>query len=573
MAETATVVKSADLTVSRTGAVFGTAAYMSPEQLLGERVDARTDIFSFGLVLYEMATSKRAFSGNTWPVLQEAVLRGTPKAARGLNPGIPIKLESIINKAIEKDCEARYQTAAQMRAELEDLERQLAPKHLPRTWALGLGVALAAFVATIFFLARRPPKTISVAPEIKLRQLTTNSSENPVTGGSISPDGKYLAYSDMRGMHLKLIDSSETRTVSQPEGLKNQSVKWEIGVWFPDSTRFLVNAHPSTEQWNEWSSAGTSIWAVSVLGGPPTRLRDHAVVWSVSPDGSTVSFGTNKGNRGEREIWLMGPNGEQARKFYEVNEDSAICCLGWSPDGKRYAYISTNASGDTMLSQDTKGGPATTLFQSSEMKKMNDIVWLHDGRVVYSLPESEAIGHACNYWTMRFDLSTGKRTEEPRRLTNWPNFCVSSGTATTDDKRLAFAGWSSFVTAYMANLESGGRRIGNPKHFTLEEAEDFVADWTPDGKTVIVGQNRGDHYSLYKQSLESDAPESIVSSVAGSVLNMAIASSDGKLRLTTRSGPTLILTFGPTSLIRMPVRCSKVLAVPARMGCRGRNGV
>ena len=83
---------------------------MSPEQVRGERVDARTDIFSFGLVLYEMATGKRAFGGNTWPVLQEAVLRATPKPVRGLNPEIPARLETIISKALEKDRAARYQT-------------------------------------------------------------------------------------------------------------------------------------------------------------------------------------------------------------------------------------------------------------------------------------------------------------------------------------------------------------------------------------------------------------------------------------------------------------------------------
>src|SRR5262249_16380480 len=150
----------------------------------------------------------------------------------------------------------------------------------------------------------RPPKTVSVAPEIKLRQLTFNASDNPVSRGTISRDGKYLAYDDTGGLHLKLIDTGETRTVPQPESLKDQSVKWEVGSWFPDGTRFLVNLHPSTE---ESSSVNTSIWAVSVLGGAPTHLRDHAVLGAISPDGSTISFATNKGKRSEREIWFMGP--------------------------------------------------------------------------------------------------------------------------------------------------------------------------------------------------------------------------------------------------------------------------
>jgi eukaryotic-like serine/threonine-protein kinase len=553
-ADTVTLAKGTGLTLSRTGAIVGTAAYMSPEQVRGERIDARTDIFSFGLVLYELATGKRVFAGTTWPVLREAVLRGTPRPVRGVNPEVPLKLEDIINKAIEKDREARYQTAAKMRADLEDLQRQLAPKHLPRAWAVGLGVALAVFVATIFILAKRSPKTISVAPEIKLRQLTTNSGENPVTGGSISPDGKYLAYSDTKGLRIKLIDSGETLTVPQPEGLQNQKVTWEGVAWFPDSAKFLVNARPATEFWNEWSSADTSIWVVSVLGGAPTKVREHAVVWSVSPDGSRVSFGTNKGKRGEREIWLMGSNGEQARQFYGVNDDSAVCCFGWSPDGKRYAYISTDASGDTMLSREIKGGSPITLFQDAELKKMDDIVWVPDGRLVYSLPE--ATGTTANYWTMRLDLTTGKRLEAPRRLTNWPNFRIYSGSATTDGKRLTFAGASSFVTAYVADLEGAGSRIRNTKHFTLEDGDDYIADWTADSKSVIIAEVRGDHYSLYKQSLDSDIPHPIVSSRTGYV-NYAVMTPDGKWAIAliwpTEAGRALEHPSGPLPIVRIPI--------------------
>jgi serine/threonine protein kinase len=525
-ADTATPVKSINLTVSRTGAVFGTAAYMSPEQVRGERVDARTDIFSFGLVLYEMATGKRAFGGNTWPVLQEAVLRATPKPVRGLNPEIPARLETIINKALEKDRAVRYQTASEMLADLEDLQQQLAPKHLPRAWALRLGIAATIFIAAFTVVLAKKPKTISVVPEIKLRQLTLNSSENPVTGGAISPDGKYLAYIDTRGLHVKSIDTGETRTVPQLEGLKDHSMK-SVAVWFPDSTRFLVNVHPSAAEWSERSSVNGSIWAVSVLGGAPTKLRDHAVAWSVSADGSLVSFGTNKGKRGEREIWLMGPNGEQARKLLETSEDTSISFLAWSPDGKRYSYIFADASGESMLNRDVIGGPPVALFQSSELKKTNDIVWLHDGRLVYDLSESGSSGNACNYRTVRLDLQTGKRLEEPRRLTNWPNFCVFSGSATNDDKRLVYSLSSGFFTSYVADLVAGGTRLHNTRHFTLEDSDDIAHGWTANGK-LLVAQHRKDGWALYRQSLESDTPDPIVSPVAGGWLLMGATAPDGK---------------------------------------------
>jgi serine/threonine protein kinase len=503
------------LTLTRTGVTVGTAAYMSPEQVRGEKLDPRTDLFSLGLVLYEMATRQRAFPGNTAPVLHDAILNRTPIPARELNRQIPEKLENIVRRAFEKDRDARYQTAAEICSDLEGLQRESTPQHLPRAWIAGFGVAAAIAVGTVLFVLSRPPKTVSVAPEIKMRQLTTNSSDNPVVNGAMSPDGNYLAYIDTHGMHIKFIDTGETRSVPKPEALKDQSVKWEDGFWFPDSNRFLVNLHPATEERN---SANTSIWVVSVLGGAPTKLRDHAIAWSVSPDGSLVSFGTNKGKLGD-EVWLMGPNGEQARKFQETDEDHATCCLTWSPDGKQYLYI----SGESVVSRNVKGGLPVTLFQPSELAKMSDWVRLHDGRMIYALPEPTN-DRTCNYWTTRIDLSTGRQLEEPRRLTNWPNFCVFGGSVTNNDKRLAFVASSGFDTSYVADLEVGGN-LHNMRRFTLEE-DDSVRGWTADGK-VIVAQNR-DTWSLSKQSLDSDTPEPIISSVAGGALTLGATTPDGK---------------------------------------------
>jgi serine/threonine protein kinase/TolB-like protein len=110
-----------DLLLSRTGVAMGTAGYMSPEQVRGEKLDSRTDLFSFGLVLYEMATGKRAFTGDTGIVVQEAILHQTPSPVRGVNPELPAKLGEIISKALEKDREARYRTASEMRADLQAL--------------------------------------------------------------------------------------------------------------------------------------------------------------------------------------------------------------------------------------------------------------------------------------------------------------------------------------------------------------------------------------------------------------------------------------------------------------------
>jgi len=126
---------------------------------------------------------------------------------------------------------------------------------------------------------------------------------------------------------------------------------------------------------------------------------------------------------------------------------------------------------------------------------------------------------------VRLDLATGRHLEEPRRLTNWPNFCVYGGGVTNNDKRLAFVASSGFYTSYVADLEAGGKRLRSIRRFTLEE-DDGVRGWTADGR-VIVAQNR-DTWSLYKQSLDSDTPEPIVSSVAGGALTEGATTPDGK---------------------------------------------
>jgi eukaryotic-like serine/threonine-protein kinase len=513
-------------------------------------------LFSCGLVLYEMATGQRAFKGDTGPVLHQAILTQPPVPAREVNPELPAKLEEIVAHALEKDRGVRYQSAADLRTDLVHLKQELENKPFSRRWKLAAGsVALLLSVAAFWF-ARREPSPTQPPSDVKFQQLTINSTENPVIGGAISPDGKYLAYTDAKGIHVKLVGTDETRRVPPPDALKNDRVTWEVvsAAWFPDSKRFLANAHPASENPGAWSSQTSSIWVVSALGGPPRKLRDHGIMWSVSPDSSSISFGTDNGRFGEREIWLMGPDGEQPRKLYGVDENGGICCLHFFPNGQRVSYISTDKSGDNLVARDLNGGPAATLLPPSETKKMGDFSWLPSGQLIYSDPCDTVLMNfdaPCNIWIKRVDPRTGKLIEKPRRLTNWAGLWMNGPSATADGKRVAFLESSGHGTAYVADLEAGGSRIRNPRHFTLDEGNDAIAAWTADSKAVILTFDRGDHYGLYKQSLSGDTPEPIVTNGAGQ-LETAMLSPDHKwIIVQVRSMPGGDSV--PVQLMRVPL--------------------
>jgi len=515
-----TIAATPDPLLSRTGMAMGTAGYMSPEQARGEKLDARSDLFSFGLVLYEMATGRRAFQGDTGPLLHQAILYQTPAPVRQLNPKLPGRLEAIIRKALEKDRLKRYQSAREMRADLQALKHALERKSTAQRWLAsfaGVGVLLVG--GMVWFAKFRIAGT-QVLPEIKFRQLTINSTENPVSDSAISQDGKYLAYVDTMGIHVEEIESGATQSVREPLEIKGDSVNWEIvdSGWFPDNKTFLVNAHPASENSIDWSSHTSDIWIFSRTNETPRKLREHALAWSVSPDGSFISFGTNHGRLGERETWLMRPDGGQARRLFSVDENNSLGDLLWSPDGQRVLYVRTDASGDTVLSADLRGGPAIAVLAASETNNVHgDYSWLPDGRLIYQVGATNfpftSPQDTCDFWTMRVDVHTGKVVEKPKRLTNWTEFCIVNANVTADGKRLAFLRGMNVATIYVADAEAGGARIRNVRRFTLDESMNAVQDWTNDSRSIVFTSNRTGQVGVYLQALKEDRPQLI--SMAG----------------------------------------------------------
>jgi serine/threonine protein kinase len=202
-------VATAELSITLPGSVPGTVAYMSPEQVRGETVDARTDLFSLGVTMYQMATGVLPFQADTAALVLEAILTRQPAPPRNLNPAVPAELERIILKALQKDRSARYSSAAEMRA---DLERLRAPRR--GRWLATASVALLTTLVVMvagtklgWFAGESP------VPQLTPRQVTANPPEDPVMVASVSPDGQSAAYADFAGIHLRRIDSGETRLI------------------------------------------------------------------------------------------------------------------------------------------------------------------------------------------------------------------------------------------------------------------------------------------------------------------------------------------------------------------------
>jgi serine/threonine protein kinase len=212
-----------------TGTTVGTMAFMSPEQLRGERLDARTDLFSFGSVLYEMATGRQTFSGPTRAIITDHILHRSPTPITQLNPEVPAQLGEIICKALEKDRDLRYQSAAEIRADLKRVKRDLESAELraaapvagragfPKWLAVAVLAMLLAAIALVFVkrtpISRRPKQ-----PNFTERELTANPSENPVYTAAISPDGRYLAFADFSGVYVKTLETGETHSLKLPAG-------------------------------------------------------------------------------------------------------------------------------------------------------------------------------------------------------------------------------------------------------------------------------------------------------------------------------------------------------------------
>ena len=332
-------------------------------------------------------------------------------------------------------------------------------------------------------------------PEPTQRRLTANPGDTPLTSSAISPDGKYLAYSDSSGFYLRLVDSGETHRVPLPEGFAPA-----VESWFPDSVHLVVSWIKDPE------TPPPSLWMISIMGGTPRKLVDEGLWARVSPDAKQIAF--EKGPWDDEEIWLVDADGNNVRKIVDAGAD-LLGTVAWAPDSSRISYVRVSSENPVarIETYDLKSGRTETVLSATGLGR--EIVWTSAGRLIYCLQEEKPNQSDANLWWARVDTRTGRPTTSPARITN-DREGIQSISITSDGKRIATLRASSQADVYLTDVEAQGKRLSPPRRLTLDERQDFPASWTPDSKAVLIVSDRDGPSHIFKQNIDQRQPELLV---------------------------------------------------------------
>jgi len=403
--------------ITAEGRILGTVAYMSPEQAEGRTIDGRSDLFSLGVVLYEMATGRRPFAGDTNLSILSSILKDTPRAVTDINPAIPPELGRIIRRALAKDPERRYQTAKDLRNDLEDLKASLGSSESPpspatsniaasaasssapaaslvpssdtqivvslvrrhsRAFAVAAAVLLLGGAGALYGLLRsdaQPASSQQSFTDLKVTQLTTSgNAERP----AISPDGKYVAYVQRDGDDSSLW-IRQTATTSNVRIVPPERGVALFGATFtPDGTSvdFVRQANDAWE-----------IWRVPFLGGTPRLLVGNVsspISWA--PDGQRIAFlRTRTSPTLSSQVFVTNADGGQERVLASQRDSAPWISLvapwrpsippAWSLDGRLIALATADSMGPIVFVDSATGSIQKGKIPIGSVGLMDGLSW------------------------------------------------------------------------------------------------------------------------------------------------------------------------------------------------------
>jgi eukaryotic-like serine/threonine-protein kinase len=472
------------------GTALGTVAYMSPEQVLGKPLDERSDLFSFGVVLYEMATSRLPFAGESAGGIFDAILHKEPTEAVRLNPAVPAELERIIGKAMEKDRELRYHTAQDLRTDLKRLRRDTSSgkatmaesgtgagvsginrveRESSRFDAVAAGPSIkrwrlnAAGVAVLLIVCGLILSLIfgrhfwhrglaeNAYHDLKISSLTFSGD---VFSSQISPDGKYLAYVSTAGgkysLWVRQIETASAVQILPPSADQLWAPTFSPDGNYVDYVVFRDRVHGS-------------IYSIPTLGGTPRLLIESADgAISFSPDGTQVAYPILEQGTGGLRIMLAKPDGtasHQVAAEKAVGGESGSVRVRWSPDGKRLAVNRSDTDdpsglGASLSEVDVRTGSVKRMA-GKRWRTIRDLVWLPDSSGLALLGQ-EKTAVPDQLWLVTYP--GGKRRRISNDLMEYRSVSLSA-----DGKSIVGTQWdpSSTLWAAPASSPDASRQITN----------------------------------------------------------------------------------------------------------------
>jgi eukaryotic-like serine/threonine-protein kinase len=506
---------------TRTGLTMGTISFMSPEQVRGDEVDARTDIFSCGVVMYEMATGMLPFRAATIGLIFDAILHKRPEPASSLNPELPAELDRILDKALEKDRDERYQSVRDLRAALVRLQRDMgfdgshdAPS--PRTWrarrrivAATIALALAAVVIVGYFgwNARKP-----AAPNGPRALSRVTFEDGLQAQPTWSPDGRFIAYASDQGGNVDIW----VQPLAGGRAIQittNPAADWQP-AWSPDGNQLAFRSERE----------GGGIFVAPAFGGHERRLTTFGTLPQWTPDGSRLLFIVrpalpNATVFNNFPVYSVGVNDAAPPK--RILEDvlakfHGIGSMALHPDGKRILVRGIHES------EAARGGLGYWVVSlSSEIAPVNVspavLAGLRDNQVVpfdfrWS-PSGDAIyfaggtrGGVVNLWKVKVDRSTLEWVSGPERLTTGigPDGDLAPS---PDGSKVAFVTRSETVRAWALPFDAVKRRVTGEGQPVTRLTERSMFDLSADGRWLVstVARQGKPMMELWSRSLETGA--------------------------------------------------------------------
>jgi eukaryotic-like serine/threonine-protein kinase len=509
------------------GVVMGTVGYMAPEQVRGSAADHRADIFAFGAILYEMLTGKRAFQKPTSAETMSAILNGDPPSISQIMPSIPLALERLVHRCLEKNPEQRFQSASDLGFALEALSDSgsasapgVAPTSKRRIywWAAVAVILVASALATILYRTRSPKAPITPT----LTQLTWDSGLT--TDPALSPDGKLLAYaSDRSGeghldIYVRQVGGGEPLRLTRGPGDKRDP------TFSPDGTTIAFH-----------SEQDGGLYLVSTLGGVPRKLAPEGRHPQFSPDGTWIAYGVGTiaeselSIRNAASIYVVASAGGVPRQLQ--SEFVAAAYPVWSPDGEHLLFLGNpdNAKPPEEMIDwwvtPLRGGQAikTGVLDVTRKAKLGgglDVypwvlvapAWEPDGK---GLIFSARSGDSTNLWQIGISRTTFKVEGSPQRLTSGAaqEEMPSAAWGPGGKVRLAFANVTENLDIWSLPIEPNqGRVTGELKRLTQDTAVDFIPALSPDGNKMAWVSGRSGAQEIWIRNLKTGEESPITGS-------------------------------------------------------------